>query len=113
MQDNEKVQKVLTWLGREGLQIRQTLNDEEKEKCKTIMGLFKVLSELFKSQHIETVLPLQYCKLLGEPSDDAAEWIGCLRVKANECEYKEKDRRLKEQFINGINNYDMMKLYKR
>ena len=26
------------------------------------------------------------------------------RIKANECEYTEKDRRLKEQFINGIND---------
>ena len=36
------------------------------------------------------------------------EWMGCLRVKANECEYKRRDRRLKEQFMNGISNDDMM-----
>ena len=34
--------------------------------------------------------------------------MGHLRIKANECKYKERDRRLKEQFINGINDDDMM-----
>ena len=29
-------------------------------------------------------------------------------MKVNECKYKEKDRRLKEQFINGINDDKMM-----
>ena len=31
-----------------------------------------------------------------------------LRIKVNECEYKERDRRLKEQFINGIKDEDIM-----
>ena len=39
--------------------------------------------------------------------ENAEEWMGYLRLKANECEYKEKDRRLKEQFINGINDDEM------
>ena len=30
--------------------------------------------------------------------------MGLPRIKANDCEKKEKDWRLKEQFINGINN---------
>ena len=33
---------------------------------------------------------------------------GHLRVKANECEYNERDRQLKEQFIHGINDNEMM-----
>ena len=36
------------------------------------------------------------------------EQMGCLRVKANEYKYERKDTRLKEQFINGINDDDMM-----
>ena len=32
--------------------------------------------------------------------------MGCLRIKANKCGYKEKDRRLKEQFIYCKNNND-------
>ena len=34
--------------------------------------------------------------------------MGHLRVKTNEFEYKERERRQKEQFINGINDNDMM-----
>ena len=26
--------------------------------------------------------------------------MGCIKVKANKCEYKEKDRRLKEKILN-------------
>ena len=33
--------------------------------------------------------------------------MGDLRIKANECKCKERERRLKEQFINEIND-DMM-----
>ena len=39
------------------------------------------------------------------------KWLrvdGLLQNKANEGSYKETDRRLKEQFINGINDDDMM-----
>ena len=35
-----------------------------------------------------------------------------LRLKANECGYKEKDKRLKEQFINGKHNDRMIKIIK-
>ena len=34
--------------------------------------------------------------------------MGYLRIKANKHGYKDKDIRLKEQFINGINDHDMM-----
>ena len=33
---------------------------------------------------------------------------GQLRIKSNECNYIEKDRRLKKQLINGINDADMI-----
>ena len=29
--------------------------------------------------------------------------MGCLSVKANECEYKQREKRMKEQFINELN----------
>ena len=50
---------------------------------------------------------MQYCKSVKE-NKNAEDWIGHLRVRANECEYKEEDRRLKEQFINGINDDDLV-----
>ena len=34
--------------------------------------------------------------------------MGHLRIKANKFGYKEKDKRLKEQFINSLNDADMM-----
>ena len=33
---------------------------------------------------------------------------GQLRLKANECGYKERDRRLKEQFINDVSDKVIM-----
>ena len=64
MQDNKKVPFVLSWLDREGLQFMQTLNDEDQEKCKTSMGLFKVLSEKIKPKHNKTIISLLYCQIL-------------------------------------------------
>ena len=36
----------------------QTISDEEQEKCRRSVGLFKVLSEKFKLQHNGTVVSL-------------------------------------------------------
>ena len=46
--------------------------------------------------HNETILYLQYCKLIRGQCVKAKEWMGHLRIKANECKYKEKYRRLEE-----------------
>ena len=54
------------------------------------------------------MLALQHCKLTREQNENVEEWMGYLRFKANECSYKEKDRRLKEQFINGVSDKEMM-----
>ena len=87
---------------------RQEVSHKAKKKCKTTVGLFDVLSEKFKLQHNQTILSLKYWKLIREQSKNADEWVGYLRMKANEYEYKEKDRRLKEQFINGIKDDKLM-----
>ena len=76
----------------------QILNDEEQEKCRTGMGLFQGLSEEFKPQHNETILSLQYYKLIKEKNENAKEWIGHLKIKINRCGYI-KDKRLKVQFM--------------
>ena len=39
--------------------------------------------------------------------ENAEAWMGRLRVAASECNYKECDRQLKEQFIHGLGNKDM------
>ena len=98
----------MSWLGHEGLQFMQIFNDTEQEKCRPSAGLFEVASEKFKPQHNETILSMQYCKLTREQNENAEEWMGRIRLKVIECSFKERDRRLKEQFINGISNEEMM-----
>ena len=83
------------------------LNNEEKEKCKTSTGLFKVLIDTFKCNIMRGYYHCNIAKLVREQKRNNKEWMGDLRMKANKCSYMEKDERLKEQFINGINN-DMM-----
>ena len=95
IQYNKKVQVILNWLSKEELQFMKTLSEEEK-KSKTSMWLFKVLSENFKTRQDETILPLQYCQLIIKQREKTEEWMGCLRMKSNECKYKEKYRRLQE-----------------
>ena len=98
MQENKKIWITLNWLGIEGVQVIQTLTEAEHEKCMTSARLLNMLSEKwkkFKPKYNETMLSFQYCKLIREQSENAEEWMGHCRIKANECEYKEEDRRLK------------------
>ena len=107
IQENEKVPIIRNWLGHKGLRFVETLNGKKQEKCQTCFGLLKVLSAKFKMQHDETIVSLQYCKLVRE-EESAEELMDHLIIKANKCEYKERDGSLKEQFINEINDDDMM-----
>ena len=49
-----------------------------------------MLSEKFKPQQNETILSLQNCKLITEVEESAREGMECVRVKANECEYRHR-----------------------
>ena len=40
--------------------------------------------------------------------DKAEEWMGMLRIAAAECNCKELDRQLKEQFVHGLNDNEML-----
>ena len=75
-----------------------------KKSAQPACGYFKVLSETFKPQHNETILSLQYCKLIREQSENAEGLKGHLKIQTNICKYKERDRILKEQFITGLND---------
>ena len=66
-------------------------------------GLFK-----FKLQHNRIVISLQYHKLHRKENECAQEWVGRLRTEAAEYQYKECDRLLTEQFINSINDEEMV-----
>ena len=98
--DNESLPTIMNWLGHEGLHFVQTLTDVHKI-CKSNVSSFSILNVKFKPQQIETILSLQYCKLSRDENKSAEEWLDSLRVMTNECNYKEHNRKLKEQFING------------
>ena len=80
-QDNDKVKIILHLIGKDRLQFMQALNVKEARKVQTSMGLFEVLSEKCRGQHNETVLSLQYCKIITEQRKNAEEWMGCLRIR--------------------------------
>ena len=71
-------------------------------------GLLETLKSKFRPQHNEASLSLQYCKLSRQNNENSKQWGGRLRIMAAECNYKELDRYLKQQCINGLNDDDMM-----
>ena len=71
-------------------------------------GLFDMLATKFKPQYNKTVKSLQLRKLYRLENDSADEWMGRLCVAAAECNYRELDRQLKEQFIHGLNDKCML-----
>ena len=76
----------------------------EKEACKTAYGLFSTLGEKFKLHQKETIVSLQYCKLKRKSLESSQEWMCRLQIKATNYKYEGYDRKLKEQFINGLKN---------
>ena len=57
-QDSKSVPIILNWLDQERLTFVQRLNDGEQERCQAKIGLFELLSDKFKPQCNETMLPL-------------------------------------------------------
>ena len=51
---------------------------------------------------------LQYRKLIRHNSENAEVWIRRLRTAAKECNTQNLDRWVKEQFIHGINDDNML-----
>ena len=62
----------------------------------------------FNSQYNETIIFLQFHKLILQAKENTEEQMGRIRVAAIDCNYKELDRQLKEQFIHGLNDSDML-----
>ena len=80
----------------------------DEEKCRTTKGLLLVLSNKFKPQHDRIITLLQYCTLHRKSNESAYDWMGRLQTKAAECEFKEYDRLLTEQFIGWLNDEGMI-----
>ena len=100
----DKIAIVKNWLGRKGLHYIESLMGSKKEACNTLEGLVNTLADRFKLQYNETVKSLQFRKLYRLENESADEWMGRLHVAAAECNYRELDRQLKEQFIHGLND---------
>ena len=66
------------------------------------------LAAKFKPQFNETIKSLQFRKLYRFEGESTEEWMGRLRIVVAECNYKEIDRQLKEQFIHGLNDKAML-----
>ena len=99
---------VKNWLGRKGLHYLESLTEAEKYACNTLQGLFDTLAAKSKPQFNKTIKLLQFRKLYRFMGESTEEWMGRLRIAVAECNYKEIDRQLKEQFIHGLNNKAML-----
>ena len=51
---------------------------------------------------------LQFHKLNRQNGENAEEWMGRLWLLAIECNYKELDKQLKEQFVHGLKDSEML-----
>ena len=63
-----------------------------------------MLATKYKPQYKEMMKSLQFQILYRLDSENVDEWMGRLHVVAAECNYRELDRQLKEQFIHGLND---------
>ena len=82
----------------------ETLNQAEQEVCNP-EGLFETVSNKFKPQYNKTIKSLHFCKLVSNIMKmRKSRWAD---LAAIECDYKEIDRQLKEQYIHGLNDKDM------
>ena len=67
-----------------------------------------MLTSKFRPQFNETIKSMQFRKLCRNDREITEELMGRLRVAAIECNYQEVDRQLKEQFIHGLNDKNML-----
>ena len=67
-----------------------------------------MLNRKLKPQYNETVKSLQFHKLIRQSNESVEELMGRLRTAAVECNYKEIDRQLNEQFIHDLNDEEML-----
>ena len=67
-----------------------------------------MLATKFRPLFNETIKSLQFRKLCRFKVESAEEWMGRLCVAVAECNYREVDQQLKEQFIHGLNDKMML-----
>ena len=106
--ETDKIAMVKNWLGRKGLHYIESSTESKEEAYSTLEGLFNTLAAKFRPQYNETIKSLQFRKLCRIEGDSADEWMGRLQMAVAECNYRELDRQLKEQFIHGLNDRVML-----
>ena len=79
-------------LGRQGMQLLESLTLAEQEVCNTEEVLFETLNKKFKPKYNQTTKSLQFYKLMRQTNKNTEEWMGRTIVVAIECNYKEFDR---------------------
>ena len=99
---------VKNWLDREGLQFIESLTEAEKDRCSTLQGLSEILTNKFRPQFSEMIKSLQVCTFIRHNWENAEEWMGRIWLSAIECNYKEIDRQLKEEFIYVLNDTEIL-----
>ena len=107
-QEQDKIAMVKKWQGRKGLHYIESLTEGEKEACNSLQGLFHISVTKFRLQFNDTIKSLQFRKLYRFEGKSAKEWMGRLPVAVAECNYKEIDWQLKEQFIHQLNDKVML-----
>ena len=105
--DTAKLPIVKSWLGKRGFQFIQTLNNAEKELCKTLKGLFDMLCKNSSHNTIRHSYPSNTASSTCRIMRQEMIWVTRLRVNTTNCKYKEFDNILKEQFIN-VKNKEVM-----
>ena len=80
----------------------------ERDRCNTLEGLFKILTNKFRPQLKKKITSLWFHKLTRQNEENAEEWIGRLQISGIESNYKELNRQLKEQYIHSLNDTDML-----
>ena len=104
----EQLAIVKSWLDRKGLQFIELHPHAEKDTCNTLEDLLEILTNQFRPQFNKTIKSLQFCKLSRQNGENAEEWMGRLWLSVIECNYKQLNRKLKEQFIHGLNDTDVL-----
>ena len=99
--DEERITVIKSWPGLEHLLLLKTFIQEQKENFKITEGPFSVLNIRFKPCHYYIILSLQHDKSTKKPNVSAKEWMVRLGTKEVECEYRQPDLLLTEQFMGG------------
>ena len=106
--EQEKITMVKNCLGRKGLHYLESLTEGKRQACGNLQGLIYTLAEKFRPQYNETIKFLEFRKLCRSEGKNAEEWMGRLCIVAAECNYKEIECQLKEQFIHSLNDKTML-----